>query len=127
MAGRAGEVRILGVNELVRAFGNLDKQLKKALQKELVVAGEIVRDDVRQYWSSTRYPNPKSIAGFRVGARMGNIRVYQRYSPGPTGTRGDFGMREMASMAYGLKKMGPKVEVAVERTLDRLLTEQGLT
>ena len=122
---KTGRVEVLGMRELVRAFGKIDKELKRGLQKELSLVGDIVRDDVRSYWSGRRYPNPKSIAGFRTHVRMGSVSVRQRYSPGPTGTRGDFGAKEMASMAFGLKKVGPQVEVAMERLLDRLGGEAG--
>ena len=122
---RQGEIEVLGMRELNRAFGNIDKKLKRKLTKQLEAAGNIVRDDVREYWSGRRYPNQKSIMGFRTSVRMGAVAVRQRYSPGPTGTRGDFGAREMASMAFGLKKVSPLVEVELERVLDRLASEEG--
>ena len=117
-----GTVRIQGINDLVRSFGRIDKNLRKEVQKELSKAAEIVRDDARARF---RGVDARSAMGFRARVRTGQSYVEQRYGR-TTGQHPEFGVLQMRrALLPALWSNRGKVEKSLENMLDKLANLNG--
>jgi hypothetical protein len=116
-------LRVEGLRELQRAFRAVDADLHRGLRKELGDAGNIVRDDERDYLSRIG-ASSKSIGGIRTRVGSSWTTVEQRYGT-VTGKRGDWGARIMSSLAHARAKRRPEVERHLEEMLDRLAVRHG--
>jgi hypothetical protein len=118
----AQTVRVKGLKELNRAFGQIEKDLQKEMRVELKRVAEPVAATARG--KASRY-GPKTAAGFVAGSRAGGAVVRQRVKR-TTGLRPDFGsllMREVLEPA--LAENEDEVVRGVERVLDRVITKAG--
>jgi hypothetical protein len=113
----AGAVKVEGLNELVRAFGQIDKELRRDIQRELSAAALIVRQEAA---AGFMHISPRSAGGFRPRVRGSTAVVEQRYRK-TTGMRPDYGSHQMW---YLMKALGDKEEAVVAR-LDLMLDKLG--
>ncbi len=96
----AGEtVRVEGLNELVRAFGKLDKDLRRGVQKELAGAAEIVKQD----W----------------------VSFLEMTISRTTGKRPDYGRHQMWYLLKALRDKEPEVLAAMDAMLGRIGGDNG--
>jgi hypothetical protein len=118
----AGEtVRVEGLNDLVRAFGRLDKDLRRGVQKELAASAEIVRADAA---AGFMHVNARSAGGFRPRVRGATAVVQQRYSR-TTGQRPDYGRHQMWYLLKALRDKEGEVVARLDLMLGRLGGEEG--
>ena len=113
----AETVRVEGLNELVRAFGKMDKELRRDLQRELSKAAKIVREEAA---AGFMHVSARSAGGFRPRVRGSTAVVEQRLRR-TTGLRGDYGAHQMW---YLLKALRDKEDAVVE-SIDKMLGNLG--
>lgn len=116
-------VRIKGLRELNRALKNYDKDLNKDLERELLAAATLVKEDAYQRFVGV---DLKSAGGFRPRIRgFGRVVVEQRYRK-TTGQHPNFGSLQMRrALLPALSAQEEPVMKAVEGMLDRLGLEEG--
>jgi len=119
MAG--GTVLVEGGSKLVRAFGQVDKDLKRGLQHELSEAARIVRDDAA---SGFMHISARSASGFRPRVRGATAVVEQRYRK-TTGLRPDYGSHQMWYLLKALREKEDAVIARLELMLDVIGREAG--
>jgi hypothetical protein len=117
----AETVRVKGLNELVRAFGKMDKELRKDLQRELSKAALIVRGEAA---SGFMHISPRSAGGFRPRVRGSTAVVEQRYRK-VTGLRGDYGAHQMWYLLRALRDKEDEVVGSIDIMLGKLGGENG--
>lgn len=117
---------IEGSNELVRAFGRVDKDLKRGLQRELRGAAQIVAGAAREKLSALNPPaTGRTITGVRPRLRIGSAYVEQRLGK-TTGKRGDWGATQMKrAFLPALSEKTDEVMESVERMLDKAADRNG--
>ncbi len=117
----AGAVKVEGLNELVRAFGKIDKELRRGVQRELGEAAKIVRDEAS---AGFMHVSAKSASSFRPRVRGATAVVEQRRAR-TTGKRPDFGRHQMRYLMRALGDKSDMVVARLELMIDRLGGEAG--
>ena len=110
-----------GLPELVRAFGRIDKDLKRGLQREISDAAKIVRDEAA---SGFMHISARSAGGFRPRVRGATAVVEQRYRK-TTGLRPDYGSHQMWYLLKALREKEDAVIARLELMLDVIGREAG--
>lgn len=115
-------IRVKGLNELVRVFGKLDKQLRRDLQRELQEAARPVASLAQQKLSS--FPGA-AVSGIRPRVKGSTAIVEQRKGP-VTGRRGDFGSIVMRrALVPARAEREPEVRKGIDDMLDKLAGNAG--
>lgn len=118
----ASAVRVKGLDELQRAFRQVNKGLAKELRKELREAGNIVRDDAGPRFA--KY-DAVSAAGYRTKVRQRGVSVEQTLGR-TTGRRPDFGALQMRkALEPALDAKQGEVIDQLDGMVDRLASREG--
>lgn len=121
-----GTVRVDGLDDLVRAFGKISKDLRREVQRELSDAAKIVATEARAKISGLAPPgSPRTVGGVRPRVRGSTAFVEQRLGK-TTGKRGDWGAIQMRrAFLPSLDEKQDEVVERLDRMLDRLAGKNG--
>ena len=116
-------VKVKGLRELNSALKRYDRELGKNLERELLVAAQLVADNARSRFSVI---DARSAAGMRPRIRgFGRVVVEQRYRR-TTGQHPEFGSLQMRrALLPAMREEEPMVIATIEGMLDRLGLEEG--
>jgi hypothetical protein len=110
-------VRVKGLRDFMRATTKAERETKKAVRDKLKEAGDIIRQDASERFSSI---SVKSAAGLRTRARMGSVFVEQSLRK-TTGLRPDFARLQMRrGLEPALEAKSDEVERRLEKAMDEL-------
>jgi len=117
-------VRVEGLNELIRAFGKVDKDLKRGVQRELQASADIVSQATKSKIGSLSPPgSSRTIGGVRPRVRGSTAVVEQRLGK-TTGKRGDWGVTQMhRGFLPALSEKTTEVVQRLDEMLGRLAGE----
>lgn len=119
----AESVRIRGLDELNRAFGQLRKEVLKELRPKLREAGDIVRDEGQDLFNRI---DARSAAGYKVRVRQRGVAVEQTL-PRVTGLRGDYGALQMnVALLPALQAHEQEVNKLIDSMIDDAIGNAGL-
>jgi|SRR5882724_9846858 len=120
-----GLIRYEGLNDLIRAFKEVDAGILPELKNDLGKVGDVVRDEARRRFETV---STKTAAGFETRVRVGSsaLVVVAQSLRKTTGTRPDFGARQMrdALLPARAAKHEQAVEI-LEAGAGRLLKQHG--
>jgi hypothetical protein len=119
----ASAVRIIGMDDLDKAFKQMRKEVLKELRPTLRKAGEFVRAEWQGQFS--RY-DARSAAGYKVRVRQRGVAVEQSL-PRVTGLRGDYGALQMRVGSAALKSQEKAVTEQIDQMIDTASSGAGLT
>ena len=112
-------IEVRGVKELQQAFRNIDKKLKRELQKELRKIAEPAAGKARAIAASKGF-STRTVSGIRPGSRVG-MAVVRQIRRKTTGKRPDIGPLLMERvMEPAAVEMMPEAVLRLEMMLDRV-------
>ena len=126
MPSPTGTVRVEGLSALVRAFGRVDKDMKRGLQRELSDIAKIVATGTQEKLSALSPPaSSKTVSGVRPRVRGATAYVEQRLGK-TTGKRGDWGATQMKrAFLPSLEENADRVEERVDAMIDGVIARAG--
>ena len=119
-------VRVEGLDELIRASGQVDKGLRRGLTRELSGIAMVVASRAQEKLSALSPPaSAKTVSGVRPRVRGSLAYVEQRLGK-TTGKRGDWGATQMRrAFLPALDEKTDEVVEGLELMLDRIADRNG--